>query len=118
MAKIGFINVLCLVTCLSLSLSMRTSKWNAVTNKEVNSFEAVTPARSRIQCVIKCTAYSHCISSAYDTATGLCYLHPNTSQGPESPSGLLVYKDKGEREGGGEERKERARRGTKGEERA
>ena len=48
-----------------------------------------------------CTAYSHCISSAYDAATDLCYLHSNTSQGSESPLGLLVYKDKGETEKGG-----------------
>ena len=101
MAKVGLFSVISFFSCLPLSQSVQTAAWSVVTRQNVSSYEDVTSARSKIECVIKCTAYSHCTSSAFDAATGLCYLHPNTSQGPESPSGLLVYKDKGEREGGG-----------------
>ena len=101
MAKVGLFSVISFFSCLPLSQSVETAAWSVVTRQNVSSYEDVTSARSKIECVIKCTAYSHCTSSAFDAATGLCYLHPNTSQGPESPSGLLVYKDKGEREGGG-----------------
>ena len=96
MAKIGFLSVISFVTFLPLSLSVKTSQWSAVTKLDVSSYEAMTSARSTIECVTGCTAYSHCISSAYDPKTGLCYLHPNTSHASESPSGLLVYKQKGE----------------------
>ena len=97
MAKVGLLSVISFFSCLALSHSVETTIWSVVTRQNVSSYETVTSARSKIECVVKCTAYSHCTSSAFDAATGLCYLHPNTSQGSESPSKLLVYKDKGER---------------------
>ena len=102
MAKIGFLNVICFVTSLPLSLSVRTSKWSAGTIVDVSSYEAVMSARSGLECVIKCTAYTHCVSSAYDAATGLCYLHPDTSHASERPSGLLVYNQRSKRTRKGE----------------
>ena len=102
MAKVGLFSVISFFSCLPLSQSVQTAAWSVVTRQNVSSYEDVTSARSKIECVVKCTAYSHCTSSAFDAATGLCYLHPDTSHASERPSGLLVYNQRSKRTRKGE----------------
>ncbi|KAK7474257.1 hypothetical protein BaRGS_00034500 [Batillaria attramentaria] len=53
-----------------------TSSWHLHATRDVIDSEAVTSARSRIDCARLCRQHSHCILWAFDKLTGTCYLHP------------------------------------------
>ena len=61
------------------ALVVDTSSWTVETRQSVTSYRAVTTARSRLDCLVRCRGSQGCGLTVFDAATGLCYLQPTLS---------------------------------------
>ena len=77
------------------ALLTKMSDFETVMKEDVIFSEEVTSARSAVECIEQCAAYSHCITAAYDSASRQCYLHPSSSSGSAGPAALAVYRNTG-----------------------
>lgn len=72
----------------------KSLSWISQKEQKITGHEKSLRARSKLDCIVICRQFSHCVSVAYDVTVGTCYLHPSTVN-TTAGDGMTVYINKG-----------------------